>query len=453
MLNKSITVIYCLVSILLFFIAPVKYSTDFCKIQMIIYLIFGLYFNYIMIRKTKLINFFLFYSFSFFFVTFFHAAFYVQNDSIIHAFLLGYDIDNINKSVSIAQIGNSCMCIALFWGLRKQTYMYTFMCKETTIDKYFKISFISVLLYDFYVLLILNKEYAYTLFYPKLSLAVLSIVVFCGIITFFNSNYHSFLNKSYYFKYLVLVLLFILPYLMLNSRTNMIGILLFVLFWINVRIYQIKLYQLLLILPTALLFMCIIMITRISSVNTSNSSFTEIFYYGIDSIFQLGDIDQIILLITTDLVANAKNLYDCLSYTNSHELLYGITYLPFLVSWIPGLSTLMLEQFNLSVNNINTSKILTDFNAAEWGLGTHIISDFYMNGKLFFVCIGMLILGYIIKISINKKSLICLLLYASLICNALILPRACAFSFLELFYMLLWQYLILYLLKRIKTKS
>ena len=450
MLNRLIIIVYCIVSVILYTITPLRYSSDFCRSQMIIYLLFGLYLNYIMIKRTNLINFFLFFSISFFFITFFHAAFYVRNDSIIHAFLLGYNTNNINQSISIAQLCNSFMSLALFWNLNQQTYKYTFYVTRPTINQYFRISFWCVILYDIYVLLILNREYAYTLFYPKLSLAVLSIVVFCGIITFFNVNSKQFLKKPYIVKYTILVLLFILPYLLLNSRTNMIGILLFVLFSVNIKIYHIKLLQLLFIIPVALLFMCIIMVTRISSVNFSNSSFIDVVTYGIDNIFQVGDFNQIILFVTTDLVANAKNLYDSISYTNNHELLYGITYLPFLFSWFPGLSTIILRQLDLSVDNVNTSKIFTNFNSADWGLGTHIIGDLYINGLLFAVCIGMFILGYIIRISINKNSLIGLLLYISLLCNALILPRACAFSFLEMFYIFLWQYFILYFFKKIK---
>lgn len=450
MLNRFISITYCFISILLLQIAPIAYDQSFCKLQMIVYILFALYFNYVMIKNANVVNFFIFYSIAFLFVTFVHSAFYVWNDDIVHAFVLGYDLDNINKSVSLAQLGNSAFCLSLFWSIRPNNFVYSFRISERAIKNYYKLAVFCVLLYDIYVLLLLKRVNAYTLFYPKLSLLILSVVIFLGVITFFNSNSQKYLVKSYFIKYLVLVFLFILPYLLLNSRTNLIAIMLFILFCINTKLYKIKLYQLLMILPIALLLMCIVMITRISSVNTSNSSFIEVFLYGIENIGEIGDINQTLLFVTTDLVANAKNLYDSITYVNGNGPIYGLTYLTFIFSWFPGLSSFIFDQLGMNVDSVNTSVILTGFNLADWGLGTHIIGDLYINGKIFAICLGMLLMGYIVRIGLNGRSLICLFIYISLLCNALILPRACGFSFLEIFYMFMWQYFIFRYFKHIK---
>jgi hypothetical protein len=438
---------YFLIAILSYQVAPNEYSIEFCQTQVLIYVIFtsisisfnkakfGTYFNAITI-----------FLFVFFATTFLHSAFYVKVESLLPSFRYSYNKNIVNTSIAIAQIGIASFLLGstLVSSRLKSISLEKLKVSNRYCTLYQNLVLVISVCWAIYVFFIFFRTSTYVIIYPKLTLLLLSIIAFSWIISilYYKKNYPTSLRSfiSYNKINIIGTIIYIIPFLYLGSRTNVSIILMIILSLCNKYIFRLKTSIIILFFVISFFLMGIVSAGRISKVNTKNSDVFEVITASYSSVLSN---ENIFLYIIQDYVVNSKNLYDAVNLADKDEYLYGMTYVPFLFSFIPFLPTLIISQAGFSREDLDTSHIMTNINNSTYGLGTHLIGDIYLNGGIILVIALMGLLGFLFVKSEYQQGLYSIVLSCSLYGFVLMLPRISPFAWIELFYMLVIQILIL----------
>ena len=426
---QLVALIFVIISLASIIMVPSSFSKLFCVWEMTTFLIFGTLYLWHKIRRNGLVCFDLFFIPTFFIVNYAHAVFIYPEDDFLPAFQFSTNKDIIPYAISVAQM---YMLGSVFFE-RKDSDRKAAKIRvpEMTVNRSAYVSFGVSLAVFIYVFLSNQIQSGVTHLYPRLMVMILSLIGLSwyyqaqqlgenerGVRTLFGRNK---LN-------IVSTVAFTLSQLFIGSRSEVLFLLLMVLLIINSYYIRVRMKYLLPVIVMGVIAMGFLMITRVTSYNLVEASFAEFVSYGMEVLEESPEAGWLLL---TDLLVNAKTLYDGVDYTQVYGFLYGRSYIPYLFVFIPfGGSFFTRMLTGLDMDSIHTGYILTDFAQADYGLGTNMIGDLYMNLSLVGVIVLLFILGGIVaKVEVPRSRYQFFILMA-LFANGIYLVRADIFSWI-----------------------
>ena len=424
---KILTSIFFVVSLILYITAPKNYSHEFCLIEMCLYILISFFFLKHKIRRLGFFNFYVLFLVAVWAVNYIHPVFIYPDDELFPAYSFQYDTGSICSGLALAQLGISCFMHASLYceqvGCSLTALKTKLVQPNITLSNVSVIACIYLIIYIFAIAQISHFEHLY----PRLMKVLQALLIYNFLLNFkYRENIFQLLADNK--KVLFTIAAFSLSLIMIGSRGGVIYVLLSV-FTIYYLFYKrISSKYIFLFLSLGLFFMTILTFTRVSSVNLLTSSFVDVLDYGIDKIFS-SDIWVIFL----DWVVNTRNLYDAMNYPDIYGYLWGASYLPYIGVFIPFGGVFLCELLlGVSTSEIMTGQILSEWNGANYGLGTNMIGDLYMNFAEYGVIGGMFILGLLISWAENCKTVNQLFIYISLLVYSVTIPRASILGWIDL---------------------
>ena len=430
---QLVALIFVIISLASVIMVPSSFSKLFCVWEMTTFLIFGTLYLWHKIRRNGLVCFDLFFIPTFFIVNYAHAVFIYPEDDFLPAFQFSTNKDIIPYAISVAQMAIAMYMLGSVFFERKDSDRNAAKIRvpEMTVNRSAYVSFGVSLAVFIYVFLSNQIQSGVTHLYPRLMVMILSLIGLSwyyqaqqlgenerGVRTLFGRNK---LN-------IVSTVAFTLSQLFIGSRSEVLFLLLMVLLIINSYYIRVRMKYLLPVIVMGVVAMGFLMITRVTSYNLVEASFAEFISYGMEVLEESPEAGWLLL---TDLLVNAKTLYDGVDYTQVYGFLYGRSYIPYLFVFIPfGGSFFTRMLTGLDMDSIHTGYILTDFAQADYGLGTNMIGDLYMNLSLVGVIVLLFILGGIVaKVEVPRSRYQFFILMA-LFANGIYLVRADIFSWI-----------------------
>lgn len=446
MYEKIIYFCFFLFSLYSYINAPVRFSPSYCLTQFYVYLstmVFSIWMN--KKRYGTFFNSTTIFLVLFLLSTHLHSIYYYNEESLLPSFAFGYNQRIVNSAICVAQLGISSYLLGTSFVPSQKTEMVANISwVNSKICAFFqRVSVFVSLGWFFYVFFLLRKSSTYVIVYPRLTLLLTSILIYALLLTVLDDYNKKRLNlkntilrnRLFFSSFII----FLLPYFYLNSRTNPAAIALIILMLVHFFYVRISARIFALFGFASVVLMAIVSYSRLSDINTGTAGFFTVLSYGID--FLLSN-EHATTFLFQDYMLNIRNLYDGVDYPMHNGYLYGITYFPILFSIIPFLPNFLVELMGYKLEDIDTSKLLTLYNNSDYGLGTHIVGDLYINGGIFFVIIGMFLLGYIITKSEYRNTFIMFILSCSIYGSIMMLPRICFIAWFPMFSMLLLMYFI-----------
>lgn len=426
---------FVLESLLGVMFAPATFERPFLVIEMLAFLGVGGFFLWHKVKRNGLFCFDAFFIPTFFLVNYAHAVFIYPDDAFLAAFLFVTNTDIIPYAVSVAQVGIAFYMLAsiVFEKESWEGKPVRFEAPERLVNR---IAYLSVVLSAgviFYVI-VLGKADKNFHIYPRLMAMILTMISMSwlyqaqllgdeerGLKVFFLRNKLNLLSLAF----------FSVGMLYLGARSEVLFMLFMVSMVVNTYYFKIRLKFL---LPAVLfggLLMGILMITRVSDFSLAQVSLLESMKYGWKTLMEAPNV---LWLLLTDFLVNAKTLYDGVDYVHVNGPLYGVSYIQYLFVLVPGGGSFFTRVFTgLDMKEVRTGNILSDNVDAPFGLGTNLIGDIYMNFSFIGVPVLMFLLGLVVTRLEHPSSKYRMFAYMSLFANCIYLVRADIFSWITFF--------------------
>lgn len=448
---KNVYVLLFIFSLYSSWWAPDEYDYSFCFVQMLVALLSSVVFIVYISRDNGFVNFHTFFLFSYFCINYLHAVFVYPDDSLFPVFRqFKYNHDIIPYALAVAQVGLQSYILGVLWvGKRKmhnRSRGYIQSCSNVfVIHALENISLFASFCLFVFVFFVLRNTGGLQHLYPRLMLllvAIISLSVYLKAAYLAATAHYSVKQLiKLNIKNILAVCLFVFSLLYIGSRGNVLFLMLYILGVVNCCCFRIKLKLLLPCFIVALLLMAIITVTRITSVNFTTTSVVGVLQYGWDEIARSSNA---LLVVFTDLIVNARNLYDGIEFVKDNGYLFGQSYFSYLFAWLPfGASFFTRLYLGQSPGDLTTSRILTDWHGATYGLGTNMIGDIYMNFSFIGVILMCFFLGNCVRRCELKDSVLCRILYFSFLAFSIYLPRADVFCWSALFMMSILIFVLL----------
>lgn len=428
--------LFVLLSIFGVAFSPDMFSRQFCAIELALFVVFGGLFLRHKVKRNGLICFDTFFIPTYILINYAHAVFIYPDDRFLPAFLFATRSAVIPYAIAVAQVGISLYMLAsvLFEehgatrleGMKVEIPMWT-------VNRAAYISLFAAFGIAVFIFLI-NQVREFIHLYPRLMAAVMSLIALSwyyqaqvigkderGVMALVK---HNKLN-------MLATLLFCMSQLYTGSRSEVIFLFFMILLIVNVYYVRIKFKVLLPGVIVGVILMGLLMVTRVSKHSLMHVSLVDAVTYGTQVIMESPNIMWMLL---TDLLVNAKTLYEAIDYTHSHGYLYGLSYFQYLFIFIP-MGGSLFSRFVTGQDLIDLSSgvVLTFFSGATYGLGTNLIGDLYVNLSIVGVCVMMFLLGMVLARGESPKSKYQFFIYLSLFANCMFLVRADIFSWLNIF--------------------
>lgn len=425
-----------IVGTLFIIFSPQHYDRWYCQMIAISSITASLYFLNSIKNKEGYFNFHTIFILGFIIINYEHACFIYPDDEMFPSLSrFPYDGNIIPYSLSIAQMGLFTYMIGSVQSynkLKSESRNYFFLKKSpkpTQIQIISLLVSLSVLLYVIYKFIGSHGH-----LYPRLMVLIVSINIACFL---YSNKGHHFTSLKDFIIFnkisLTSILIFCISQIIIGSRSEVITIILPILAFINLYVKKIRIRYLILPTLVMLFFFAIITFTRITSISLTSSSLSSVISYGWEIITSS---ENVFFYVQTDLIVNSRNLYDGITYTKWNELLYGSSYIPYLFTFIPFggkfITSLLLGK---DIDEVSTAHILSRNIGADFGIGTNIIGDIYMNFSIIGVMIIMYFFGLLVQKCRQSTNPYARILYLSCLGNSLFLSRASWLCWMDVFAM------------------
>lgn len=412
-----ISFVLFLISLALFVFAPHHYDERFCTVVFIVFLIA----SFLLLKKFIRFNcnyfiFPVFFAISFAFVNFVYPVFlYPVNPYYFSVYKhFPFKADYISICTALALLGYSSYCLGCYSSFRKvficngefprgDKRMIRLMTAFKPESQIFTLLFIGTFIFT--VLLakgrVLSRDHmAFSDVHPALIVlnqVFLSLALILAFLSVKRKQLPKKINFVEFFlinKFLIVsVLIYIFFFLYLGDRGPAIQAIFVLLFLYSTLIAPIKLKELLIIIVIGMFILTTISYSR----NSSNSFLRTASEFEFNSVADLG----------MDLIVNNRNLFVGYEIVQESGLNYGKSMMCFLFAPIPYLPTLISDVlFGMAPVELSTSSIITKYSQANYGLGSNVIIDLYMQFGVVGVVMFMFIFGSIITNSyLHLKSL------------------------------------------------
>ena len=409
-----------LISIILYFIAPKGYSYDFCLTSFGIYLISSI----MMIRKNcrnTFINFEFFFVIVFFFSNYVYSIVYYPISPYFSLFNLPFNEDYLNKGTALSTIA----VVFFNWGVESKRIVN--LRKITFAEEKFKtpsfpLYVLSALFIPYMISLLALHKYT-TEFESSLVNAILIYLIFVALFIKFyyarNTLSTRLLIKKTIDPQIILIMVYVLLFLLIGSRTIPLRIGLLSLFLYSIYIRQLSRVKTISIMLLGIFLMAFIGMTREGG---------DADFGGFSSVFDIGK----------DITINNRSLYVLMDYADKHGYTWGRTMLMNILSIVPFLQSTFLYITGWDLNMIGSGNLVTDLFYDEnpaverIGLGTNVVGDIYLAFGFGGVMVFMYMLGYMLKKVYNKViqgNNLYILIYGLLFMDVVYFPRSSYFVF------------------------
>ena len=451
-MKLTLLVLVNIISLILYINAPHEYNLGFCTTIFILFLISA----YLVISENlrgdkNFFNFHVLFFISFLYVNFVYPVFVYPSDPFYFPVYKYFSFDKnlISKSTALAEMGYS------FYGLGSLLFL-TFKKRKikkekltlhiTSLDdgiyKYIinilSIVFIGLSMTIFYLAKdgILGRKPDAFFELPSALLVFTQVVLtLCIILSFLRLQYNN-TNNSFWdiFKINKLLLFAILFYLIIflypGDRGAAFQTVLTFLFCFSIFIKPIKLKLFAVIVISGMFVLTFISYAR----SSSDGSFLESGEQN-SKISSFTDIGM-------DLIINNRNLYVGYEIAEKKGFNYGKSMFFYAFSPFPLVPSLLSKElFNSEPGDLSSSTIITNYSRANYGLGTNVIIDLYMQFGVPGVIFFMLILGYYISFIMVKRSLVNLFALVFFMSYSIYIPRSSMFDAIRF---ILWSIMIYY---------
>ena len=415
--------------------SPDVYSRQFCVTELLSFLVFGGLFLRHKIKRNGLICFDTFFIPTYILINYAHAVFIYPDDKFLPAFLFATRSEVIPYAIAIAQVGISMYMLAsvLFeekvtdWAGRKVEVPSWTASRAAYISVFAAFGIAAFIFLS-------NRVQGFIHLYPRLMAVVMSLIALSWYYQaqLLDKEERGILVLLKYNKLNILAtLLFGMSQLYTGSRSEVIFLFFMILLIVNVYYVRIKFKVLLPGVIVGVILMGLLMITRVSKYSLLQVSLVDSVTYGVKVIMESPNI---LWMLLTDFVVNAKTLYEAIDYTQLHGYLYGLSYFQYLFIFLPmGGSIFARLVTGQDLIDISSGVVLTYFSGATYGLGINLIGDLYVNLSIVGVCVMMFLLGLLLARVESPKSKYQFFIYLSLFANCVFLVRADVFSWLNIF--------------------
>lgn len=431
-----IYLIYAIASLFAALFAPATFDRPFLVAELVSFVVVGGLFMYQKISKHGIICFDMFFVPTFFLINYAHAVFIYPDDGFLPAFRFATRGNLIPYAVAVAQTGIACYF--LFSSLFEKENQHDLQMQrvETPVMVVNRIAYIVVAasLAVFVYVFVLSKFSAFTHLHPRLMTVILTLIAMSWYYQaqLLEEGEHGWLVMLRHNKInLFATLLFSVTQLALGSRGEVIFLLFLIMPIVNTYYFRISFKLLLPFIVLGVVTMGLLMITRVSQYSLLQVSIIESVQYGVEALIESPNIFWMLL---TDFVVNAKTLYESIDYTQMNGIIWGRSYIIYLFVFIPfGGSVLTKFLTGLDGQEIFSGNILTQYAEADYGLGTNLIADLYLNFSLPGVIIMMSLLGIFLARFEKPTSKYGTFVYLSFFANCIYIVRADIFCWLTFF--------------------
>ena len=429
------SILFALLSVVGVAFAPEHFDRPYCAMEMCLFLVFGGLFLWHKIKRNGLICFDTFFIPTYLLINYAHAVLIYPNDKFLPAFIFETHAAIFPYALSVAQLGIAMYMLAsvLFEETEVGRKDWKVKVPVVAVNRTAYISLLAALGIFVFVFLT-SRVQGFIHLYPRLMDMILSLI---GLSWFYQAQQ---LEKGetglrVLFRRnrlnLVATLFFIVSQLYTGSRGGTVFLLFMILIVVHVYYVRVKFKVLLPAMLLGLVLMGILMITRVSKYSLLDVSLVDSVTYGVKTILESPNI---LWLLLTDFVVNAKTLYEAIDYTRVNGYLYGLSYVPYLFVFLPmGGSFFTRLLTGHDIFTVYTGEILTSFAHSTYGLGTNMVGDLYMNLTIVGVCVMMFLLGILLTKVEFPKSKYQYFIFLSLFANCIFLVRADIFSWINHF--------------------
>lgn len=441
-----IYLLFAVGSLFAVFFAPPTFDRPFLVVNMIAFLLVGGMFVYHKFRKHGTICFDMFFVPSFFLVNYAHAVFIYPDDGFLPAFRFATRGYLIPYAVAVAQTGIACYF--LFSSLFEKDVQPALQLRheEPPAAAVNRVTYINVITTSilFSYVFVFRVVQGYYHIWPRLMTVVLTLIALSWYYQaqLLEKEEHGWLVMLKHNKLNILAaLMFSVTMLSVGSRGQVLFLMFMLLPIVNTYYFHIRLKVLAPFIVVGVIAMGLLMLTRGTEYNVFQVSFGEVVKYGIDILLESPNI---LWMLLTDFVVNAKTLYESIDYTQVNGIIWGRSYIVYLFVFIPfGGSVLVKLLTGLDGQNLFSGYILTEYAEADYGLGTNLIADLYLNFSLPGVIIMMSLLGYMVTHFEKPISKYGAFLYLSFFANCIYMVRGDIFCWLTFFvYFVIFDWLM-----------
>jgi hypothetical protein len=430
-----VTLLFMLVSTVSFFMAPMTFSRPFCVWEMITFLLASFFFLQHKIRRNGIICFDTFFIPSFFLINYCHAVFIFPDDKFLPPFLFPTNTDLISYALAVAQLGISFYMLGNVF-FEKEVPEHRRMkidIPEMAVNRAAVVALVASFSVFCYVI-VLRMAASFQHLYPRLMAMIVALIVLSW---FFQAQHlepgddspKGLLRKN---KLNILsTALFSISQLFVGSRGVVLFLVFMLLLVINTFYFKIRFKVLLPAILIGILGMAILGITRVSSYSVASADFGDMVKYGFEVVMESPNI---LWLLLTDFVVNAKTLYDSVDYVQLHGYMMGKSYIQYLFVFLPMGGTFFTKLLTgLDMDEVSTGVILTVFSDATYGLGTNMVGDLYMNFSYIGVLVMMFLLGILVAMVEFPETKYQFYVALALFAECIFLVRADIFTWITFF--------------------
>jgi hypothetical protein len=437
---------YLIGSLVAVLFAPSTFDKPFLVAEALSYMVVGTYFLVLKTRRHGSICFDMFFVPSFFLINYAHAAFIYPHDEFLPAFRFATRTHLITYAVAVAQVGIACYFFFSSYFERDvpeaSRYHHT-VPPAMAVNRITCVCLIATSILFAYVF-IFRAVQGYKHIYPRLMTVILTLI---ALSWYYQAQLLAEGERGWkvmlrYNKYNILsALLFFVTMLSVGSRGQVLFLFFMLLPLINHYYFHIRLRILVPFVAVGVVVMALVMLTRGTDHNIFQANIGEVVEYGAEVLLESPDVFWMLL---TDFVVNAKTLYESIDYTQVNGIIWGRSYIVYLFVFIPfGGSVLVKLLTGLDGQNLFSGYILTEYAEADYGLGTNLIADLYLNFSLPGVIIMMSLLGYMVTHFEKPISKYGAFLYLSFFANCIYMVRGDIFCWLTFFvYFVIFDWLM-----------
>ncbi|MDM1384252.1 oligosaccharide repeat unit polymerase [Myroides marinus] len=437
-MSLIVNIFFVLVHFVLWQVSPAYFSYEFCALILFLFILQNVIYFLRREFSVSVLSFEFFFGFSFLLCNFIYPVFYYETRPTIGMFQFGFNDKVITSSTALAGLAYSCFILGVT-SYSKKSFINNF--PRFRVEKIHLIILLYFSMFCFLGYIGFGGLRHLDSVYSEGGVSIAET----GVFSYFNIlfNIGSFILAIYVFciedkklrlQILAFLLITMLCFALVGSRTVVISRFLILLFGYSLYVKRIKTKVLLLGILFGSFLMYSIVVIR-SGFSVTNSVIVSFFDIYLD-------------LITTN-----RNLYVLTDFADNNFKVYFLSAVYSVTSVVPGLSSFINNSFQLNSELLagGWPTYLEFGSGSTYGLGTSLVGEMYFSFGIIGVVIISLLLGTTIKyLKFNLNKRFCYILYFLFVANAVFYPRA--FYLLEL-RNLIWSIVILFLLERILGKK
>lgn len=422
-------IIFFVISVILYIVAPTIFSSGYCDVLHVIFIANAFYVLY-KDKKNEIIGFNLFFTISFYGVTYLYPIFVYPIAENYSLFVYSIDSSIITKSTALANIAYSAYVVGYIRHRKKTVY-----ANPKPIVSYNSLN--SILYVEIILFIVFCLIGGLEFFRSQYTHENIEIGGLVGVMQVFLRAFTLFLCIANYKNNkisLYIALFFICTIFLSTGARGFAMSILIVLFYFFVEKYKPSTLSIVLYIGIGILIMATI--GQYRGNNTVGDDY-------------ISDSDIGMLEVARDYIINNRNLYSLYSYVQDSSITYGVSSLSHILAVIPFAQSFISYLFNIPPYMMRSEMITTTIELGSdstLGLGTHIVGDVYLSFGFIGVIVLFYALGYIIQYTRQKKQegyWWGTIIYFTLLSQAIIMCRGSYFvSLKNIVWILLFTYII-----------